>query len=610
LPFENFLSQVRKSDEAAALPQADEDVPSADAITFVYRHALQRKPDRNEIEIWSAQFRYGLSFQRFLLDVLQSDEAQSLPAPDLDTSSDAAVAFVYRHALRRNPSSDEIGLWSQHLQDGMSFPRLLQIVLSSEEARMLLSAEPEVPPETAIAFIYRHALGREPNVSELVFWVKQLQRGRSFQNVLLDIASSEEAKFYNSAGETVEDLSNGLFIAHLYETCLGRCALVEEILNWRERIVKHNLPRSNILVSFFGSAIRDERQRAEAASRHDPSTVEVMGAGYKVGLAEWKKRASELEQDEGIAPLRLGLAKPYVIKPNVVRVSAIASLYKGGPFIEAFLRNMTQQSLGENFELIIIDANSPDDEQAVIKQYQQRFGNIRYERMNYRIGIYDAWNMGVELARGAYLTNTNLDDIRRQDSLELQAYTLDKIEFADVVYQDFFYSFDPELEFSAVAAFGFKSSLPIVTPNNILRYNSPHNAPMWRKTLHTDIGMFDTSLKSAADHEFWMRCLQAGKIFYKINIPHVVYYQNPHGVSTRPGTQGVDEGMRILKKHGRKLISPYIYMEAERLLKELESVSGLTPLLADGLDPYAATQQTLLELLKTYRNHGEEVSPP
>ena len=49
------------------------------------------------------------------------------------------------------------------------------------------------------------------------------------------------------------------------------------------------------------------------------------------------------------------------------------------------------------------------------------YPNIVYKRINYRLGIYDAWNVGVGMARGRYLTNTNLDDLRRVDSIALQA---------------------------------------------------------------------------------------------------------------------------------------------------------------------------------------------
>ena len=340
--------------------------------------------------------------------------------------------------------------------------------------------------------------------------------------------------FCASAQEAVASLTDGRFIAHLYEICLGRCALPQEVFDWKKRLATNEFSRSDLLIDFFGAAVRDERKRAEAAQQHDPAVVSIMGTDITLTAAEWCDRATKLEHAIPEAPAPAPSSRPYVVRSRGVRVSAIASLYKGGRYIDKFLSNICNQSLASDFELIIIDANSPENEYEVIRRYQKLFSNIRYERVGSRIGIYDAWNFGVEIARGEYLTNTNLDDLRRNDSLELQADVLDRLDFVDVVYQDFFYSLNDDLDFDQVAAFGFKSDLPLVSANNILYYNSPHNAPMWRKRLHHEVGMFDTTLKSAGDHDMWCRCLLAGKVFFKMNTPHVVYYQNPQGLSTRP----------------------------------------------------------------------------
>ncbi len=84
---------------------------------------------------------------------------------------------------------------------------------------------------------------------------------------------------------------------------------------------------------------------------------------------------------------------------------------------------------------------------------------------------------------------------------------------------------------------------------------------MWRKTLHDEVGLFDVTLKSAGDYDFWMRCLINGKIFYKINIPHVVYFQNPHGISTRPDTLGIEEASRVLRKHAPRLVPESVFSD-------------------------------------------------
>ncbi len=227
----------------------------------------------------------------------------------------------------------------------------------------------------------------------------------------------------------------------------------------------------------------------------------------------------------------------------------------GGAFITRFLDNMATQSLFDQAELIIVDADSPEREWEVIERYQRVYPNIVHKRINYRLGIYEAWNLAVDLSRAPYLTNTNLDDLRRRDSIELQARRLDADPDVDVVYQDYFHTFDPDLSFEQVAAFDVKTELPIVTPHNLLMFNSPHNAPMWRKALHAELGVFDTRYKSAADGEFWLRCMAAGKKFGKINTPHVAYYLNPEGVSTSPESRGTIEAHDILRRYSRKLTS-------------------------------------------------------
>ena len=114
------------------------------------------------------------------------------------------------------------------------------------------------------------------------------------------------------------------------------------------------------------------------------------------------------------------------------------------------------------------------------------------------------------------------------------------------------------LSFDDIRRCGFATNLPIVSRYNLLEFNSPHNAPMWRRSLHDELGLFDTNYKSAGDYEFWMRCQVAGKTFFKSNVPHVAYYVNPEGLSTRPDTRGIMEANDITKRYCRLLISEHL----------------------------------------------------
>jgi glycosyltransferase involved in cell wall biosynthesis len=345
----------------------------------------------------------------------------------------------------------------------------------------------------------------------------------------------------------------------LFEIFLDRGARACEIMDWKERIDRQGHTKSDLLNSFYFHHFEERAGAEPGTSGNDPGDVEIMGTGERLTREKWRVRSLELAKTGAAKAAPFSFPAPYVNVTGEIQVTAIASLYKGARYIEKFLSNITAQSLGDAFELVIIDANSPDNEAEVIREYQNRFKNIVYRRMDYRIGIYEAWNVAIEMARGKYLTNANVDDLRHPASLQIQAEMLDRLPFVDTVYQDFYYTLDPNLDFDDVAAFGFKSNVPIVSPLNLLHFNSPHNAPMWRKRLHTEIGYFDTGFKSAGDYDFWMRCLAAGKTFYKINTPHIVYYQNPTGISTSPDMPGILEGHRLFKKYARKLQSPHIY---------------------------------------------------
>ena len=71
---------------------------------------------------------------------------------------------------------------------------------------------------------------------------------------------------------------------------------------------------------------------------------------------------------------------------------------------------------------------------------------------------------------------------------------------------------------------------------NLLKNNSPHCMPLWKKDLHKKFGYFDESYKTAADGDFWLRCAAGGAIIEMVNHPVGLYYENPTGRSTNPET--------------------------------------------------------------------------
>ena len=446
-----------------------------------------------------------------------------------------------------------------------------------------------------VNFVYRQSLGRPADPEGLSAQIAALRNGMPFSRLIESLEASPEAA---QRRRELNALSDGEFILEIYELFQRRAALPHEIENWRQFFERDRKTRSDMIDAFFRYYMKTRDAVAE-----DLAAPLIMGTARRMTRTAWDDRVQQLGVGQLVAQTANSGARQGFRHSGNYDVSAIASLYKGRQFLERFLNNITTQTIFDRSELIIVDADSPEGEEGVIVEYQKQYPNIIYKRMNYRIGIYDAWNVGIQMARGKYLTSTNIDDLRRKDSFELQARALDEHPSSDVVYQDFFYSCDPSLDFDAIAQIGFKSELPSINKLNLMAFNSPHNAPLWRRALHDDIGLFDTSFRSAGDWDFWLRCLSKGKEFHKINTPHVAYFLNPEGISTSKNTRGLDEGREVLLRYIRKLVSPYLLAPRE----SFADVLGF-PDVADSTLPYYDVVQNLLKRIGDRRRTSADLS--
>ncbi len=302
-------------------------------------------------------------------------------------------------------------------------------------------------------------------------------------------------------------------------------------------------------------------QGAEARANSEHRELVQLGDGPFFSASDWfsdYKTALASYEVSATPPRESDIANHGAPSPanlDVPLVSVICSLYRGMSYIRPYLENITSQIDFDSCELIIIDANSPEREEEVIREFQQQFPNIIYRRMDSRIGIYEAWNVGIKMSRGGYVTNANLDDNRAPDSLIVAAEYLDKHPDVDVVYGDYHYSLVPHAPWDVIEGLGYTTDSPRLTTYNLLDHNHPHSAPVWRRTLHDECGWFDIDLASASDWEFWLRCAAANKRFKKLPQPISVYYFNPEGMSSARTSVGPLEQWGIRDRYRELLTS-------------------------------------------------------
>jgi len=453
--------------------------------------------------------------------------------------------------------------------------------------------------ETIISLVYRDLLKREPSQSCINSWLEPIREGQSIYAFYESIKYSEEARLKSTKNlQSNTSLEN--YVVDSYEFFLNRIPSPSDINNWVKGINSGVVSLESLVFTLYEEAKKDTSIEKKT---HHPAEklVNIMGTNKFISLDEWallREKAKKIhinQYTQDANPLK----NSFALKKTASRkVSAICSLFKGGDFIETFMRNITSQKGFDDYcELIIVDANSPEAEYKIINKFKRNHSNIVYIRTETRIPIYEAWNLAIKNSSGDYITNTNVDDYRHYDSLITQASYLDNLDFADIVYQDFYYSMEFNLEYNEIQKIGLKSALPPITNLNILSFNSPHNAPMWRRSLHDAVGYFDESFLTAGDYEFWCRCIVAKKNFFKINYPHVVYYNNPRGLSTSSDSKGVIEANKVTRMHGKSLLgSAFLASNSEfcSMLSEALEINFYS----DTNDKYVSAQQAIRALSK------------
>lgn len=586
------------SEPAQGSPQASQtsvfpELSDENFIKRVFTDLLGRNPGDSEVALFLKHFSEDKLTRSSTLEViLKSDEfhtriqGRTKVFPELDDRQ--FVDYVYTTFLHRTPDERGLAANLNALASGAPRARILENVLKSEEFRSK-AGKPAQPAQAApapvekiffekddrefVEYVYATFLRRQADPQGLAANVEALANGASRSRILEGILKSQEFAMVNNP-KVLEEFTDYEFLHTVWQILLGRVCDVNSERQWL-KLFDSGVSRASFVTGLIQS--NEFKQKAsnfglsDQPTGHSATTAWIMGTDKFITQEEWndillKVMIEEQRGDEPssyispTAPNPDALAKFAQVKHRPL-VSIITSLYKGMDYIEHFMRNITSQTIFADFcELIIIDANSPEGEYEVIEPYMQTFKNIRYIRTEEVIGIYNAWNLGVENAKGLFLTNANLDDLRSSDCLEKQALALIENEDCDLVYQDVYYTFTPNLPFELIAKCGIKSNLPIATRANMLQFNSPHNAPMWRKSLHDRIGLFNTSYRSAGDYEMWLRALLYGSKFFKIQEALAVYYNNPFGLSTRSETKGVREAQDIQRVYIRMFGNNFLSM--------------------------------------------------
>jgi glycosyltransferase involved in cell wall biosynthesis len=109
----------------------------------------------------------------------------------------------------------------------------------------------------------------------------------------------------------------------------------------------------------------------------------------------------------------------------------ITATFNSEKTLERTIKSVLNQSF-DNFEYIIIDGNSTDNTLSIIKRFEDEFASkkICYKFISEKDnGIYDAWNKGLSVASGEWISFLGSDDYYLEKALEKYERVIGKNKF-------------------------------------------------------------------------------------------------------------------------------------------------------------------------------------
>ena len=201
------------------------------------------------------------------------------------------------------------------------------------------------------------------------------------------------------------------------------------------------------------------------------------------------------------------------------RISVCIPTYRGAAHLAATMESVLAQTV-DDFELIVVDDNSPDETGAIVARYGD--SRIRYLRNPTNLGPEGNWNRCLEEARGRYFKLLPQDDLLAPDCLERQVAV-----------------FESDAEQQIALVFGarnvadangkvimrrvlYGSEAKRIGARDLIRscvrrgsniIGEPGNVLLRRDHVRR-IGKFDGTYGYVIDLDYWFRVLQLGDAYY------------------------------------------------------------------------------------------------
>ncbi|MEO5995910.1 MAG: glycosyltransferase family 2 protein [Chitinophagaceae bacterium] len=204
-----------------------------------------------------------------------------------------------------------------------------------------------------------------------------------------------------------------------------------------------------------------------------------------------------------------------------MKISIITVSYNSAATIRDTLDSILSQDYPD-IEHIIVDGGSTDETLTIVREFPHVF-KIITEKDN---GLYHAMNKGITIASGEIVGILNSDDVYAQSSVLSKVARRFSDENVNASYGDLQYvkATNTNQVVRTWKSGRFKPS------DFYFGWMPPHPTFFVRRSVYTQLGLFNTSLITASDYELMLRVLFKNR-FKAVYIPEILVKMRSGGLS-------------------------------------------------------------------------------
>jgi len=197
-----------------------------------------------------------------------------------------------------------------------------------------------------------------------------------------------------------------------------------------------------------------------------------------------------------------------------ILISIISPVYNSEKFITETINSVINQTY-QNWELILVDDGSKDNSVEVVEVFLKQDVRIKLISHTSNLGVAEARNTGVKMAKGNYISFLDSDDVWDRDKLDYQVNFMieNKCHLCHTAYRKI--DEKGNVLVSIIPVSKSVNYYSLLKHNEIGLSTSMYNADILGKRYFTKIGWEDFAL--------WLDILKDTKVSLGINKPLVSY---------------------------------------------------------------------------------------